>query len=123
MGNNIFPAGNAIEYLAEYFDKEPINTNFRCGQIPYTTDLECVKEISKNPNGDVVVCSFPIGNINSKCILNILADYNPYKNPYSRTYFWRLTILEQPFSISIILVEGINHCRIQILNTSINMEG
>lgn len=82
-GNNIFPAGNAIEYLSEYFDKKPIDTNFKCGQAPYTTDLESINEVSINPNGDVVVCSFPIGNINTNNILDILADYNPYKNPYT----------------------------------------
>ena len=82
-GNNIFAAGNALKYLSEYLDKKPIDINFKCGQAPYTADLECVNGISINPNGDVMVCSFPIGNINRNNILDILADYNPYKNPYT----------------------------------------
>ena len=82
-GNNIFPAGNAILNLAEYFIKKPIDMNFKCGQAPYTTDLECINGISINPNGDVIVCSFPIGNIYNKGILDILVDYNPHENPYT----------------------------------------
>lgn len=82
-GNNIFPAGNAIIYLADYFTKKPIDINFKCGDAPYTEDLECISGITINPNGDVVVCSFTIGNINKNDILDILDNYNPRENPYS----------------------------------------
>jgi len=82
-GNNIFPAGNAIKYLPDYFKKQPIDMNFKCGQAPYTSKLDEINEISVNPNGDVIVCSFPIGNINEQNILDILSNYDPYKNPYT----------------------------------------
>lgn len=82
-GNNIFPEGNAIIYLADYFTKKPIDINFKCGDAPYTDDLECISGITISPNGDVGVCSFTIGNINKNDILDILADYNPRENPYS----------------------------------------
>ncbi|NLL72093.1 MAG: hypothetical protein GX237_01010, partial [Clostridiales bacterium] len=82
-GNNIFPEGNAIIYLADYFIKKPIDINFKCGDAPYTDDLESSNGISINPNGDVVICCFIIGNIYKNNILDILADYNPRENPYS----------------------------------------
>lgn len=82
-GNNIFPAGNAIEYLSNYFDRKSIDMSFKCGQAPYTADLESVNQIAINPNGDVIVCSFPIGNINNRGIMDILANYNPHENPFT----------------------------------------
>jgi len=82
-GNNIFPAGNAIKYLSEYLKKQPIDMNFRCGQAPYTSKLDQINKISVNPNGDIVVCSFPIGNIKELDILDIISNYDPYKNPYT----------------------------------------
>ena len=82
-GNNIFPAGNAIKYLSDYFEKQPIDLNFKCGQAPYTTKLDEINEISVNPNGDIIVCSFPIGNLKEQNILDIISDYDPYKNPYT----------------------------------------
>jgi len=82
-GNNIFAAGNAIEYLSDYFKKQPIDMDFKCGQAPYTSKLDEIDEISVNPNGDVIVCSFPIGNIKEQNILDILSNYDPYKNPYT----------------------------------------
>jgi len=82
-GNNIFPAGNAIKYLSDYFKKRPIDMNFKCGQAPYTSKLDEINEISVNPNGDVIVCSFPIGNIKKQNILDIISEYDPYKNPYT----------------------------------------
>ena len=55
--------------------------NFKCGQAPYTSKLDEINEISVNPNGDVIVCSFPIGNINKQNIFDILYYYDPYNNP------------------------------------------
>ncbi|MDF2673196.1 MAG: hypothetical protein K0R09_1461 [Clostridiales bacterium] len=80
-GNNIFPAGNANIYLSEFYQKYPIDTSFRCGQAPYTTRLDEVQGISINPNGDVIICAFPIGNIYKNSIIDIISSYDPYKNP------------------------------------------
>ena len=82
-GNNIFPAGNAIKYLSEYFERQPIDMDFKCGQAPYTSKLDEINGISVNPNGDIIVCSFPIGNIKEQDILDIISAYDPYKNPYT----------------------------------------
>ena len=64
-GNIIFPEGNALLYLAEYFTGDlPEN--------PYVDDPFNVKTVSFSPNGDVLG-----GNVYKKEITDILADYNP----------------------------------------------
>lgn len=83
-GNVIFPAGNAIQHLAEFFTKQPFDENFRCGQAPYTAELDKVTEINIDANGDVFTCSFPIGNIMDQDILDIIREYDPYANPYTK---------------------------------------
>lgn len=45
--------------------------------------LDDVRCISINPNGDVIVCCFPIGNIYQDSITDIIGSYNPHKNPYT----------------------------------------
>ena len=64
-GNIIFPEGNALKYLAEYFtDKLPEN--------PYVEDPRDVRCLSFEPNGNVLG-----GNVYRKDIMEILKDYNP----------------------------------------------
>jgi len=79
-GNNIFPSGNAAIYLAEYFEKKPINLDQKCGEAPYSTKLDEVDTISICPNGDVMVCCFVIGNVYEEDIESIIFRYNPYEN-------------------------------------------
>ena len=64
-GNVIYPEGNALKYLTEYFtDIIPEN--------PYIDDPCQVKCLSFSPNGDVID-----GNIYKKDIMKILRDYAP----------------------------------------------
>lgn len=64
-GNIIFPEGNALKYLAEYFtDELPEN--------PYVEDPSDVRCVSFSPNGDVLN-----GNVYERDILEILRDYSP----------------------------------------------
>ena len=64
-GNIIFPEGNALKYLAEYFtDERPEN--------PYKDDPCNVKCISFEPNGDVLA-----GNVYRNDIMEIIKDYAP----------------------------------------------
>ena len=64
-GNIIFPEGNALKYLAEYFTGElPEN--------PYVEDESDVRCISFSPNGDVLR-----GNVYKRDIMEIIADYEP----------------------------------------------
>ena len=65
-GNAIFPSGNALKYLGEYFDENVEYTN------PYEEDPEDIKAISFSPNGDVLNA-----NVYQKNILDILDEYRP----------------------------------------------
>lgn len=60
-GNVIFPEGNALKYLREYFDpyKEYVN--------PYAESPDDIRTISVEPNGDVLS-----GNIYQENIIDIL---------------------------------------------------
>ena len=64
-GNVIFPEGNALKYLAEYFtDILPEN--------PYREDPRDVRCVSFAPNGDVLG-----GNVHERDIMKIIQDYEP----------------------------------------------
>ena len=64
-GNIIFPEGNALKYLAEYFTGElPEN--------PYVEDPRDVRCVSFEPNGNVLG-----GNVYESDIMVILRDYAP----------------------------------------------
>ena len=64
-GNIIFPEGNALKYLAEYFtDELPEN--------PYVEDPRDVRCVSFEPNGNVLG-----GNVYRKDIMEIIKDYAP----------------------------------------------
>lgn len=81
-GNNIFPAGNALKYLAEWFPSpDKIDLSVSCGSAPYTSRLDTISCFGINPNGDVNLCSITIGNIYQQDVLTIVDGYDPYKNP------------------------------------------
>ena len=64
-GNIIFPEGNALKYLSEYFAEEvPEN--------PYVEDPRDVRCVSFAPNGDVLG-----GNVYEKDIMEIIGEYAP----------------------------------------------
>ncbi len=65
-GNVIFPSGNALKYLSEYFE-EGIDTS-----SPYDEDPTDIHAIGFMPNGDVLN-----GNINEEDIMDILEAYKP----------------------------------------------
>ena len=66
QGNVIFPKGNALKYLQEYFDDStaPIS--------PYEENPEDIKTISFDANGDVLN-----GNVYKTDILEIIRAYRP----------------------------------------------
>ena len=65
QGNVIFPEGNALKYLAEYFtDELPEN--------PYAEDPCDVRCVSFSPNGNVLG-----GNVYKNDIMEIIGDYVP----------------------------------------------
>lgn len=67
-GNVIFPSGNAIKYLGEYFDPENEIVN------PYIEDEYDVRSLSFSENGDILC-----GNIYKQDISEIILSYDPYK--------------------------------------------
>ena len=64
-GNVIFPSGNALKYLGEYFDQDVEYDN------PYRENPKDVKTISFSANGDVL-CR----NIYKDSILEIMGSYS-----------------------------------------------
>ena len=64
-GNVVFPEGNALKYLSEYFVDKTVDN-------PYIEDPCNVKCISFLPNGDVLG-----GNIYSSEIADIMDNYKP----------------------------------------------
>jgi MoaA/NifB/PqqE/SkfB family radical SAM enzyme len=84
-GNNIFPSGNALRHLGEYFAPPgKFDLSVPCGSAPYTERLDEVTSLGINPNGDVNLCSITIGNIYSDDILDIIDRYDPYTHPARR---------------------------------------
>lgn len=65
-GNVIFPSGNALKYLSEYFDE---NTDYASS---YEENPRDIRTISFSPNGDVLN-----GNIYQSSILDIINGYKP----------------------------------------------
>ena len=66
QGNVIFPSGNALKYLREYFDDNAAPFS------PYEEDPEDIKTLSFDPNGDVLN-----GNVYQTDILEIIRAYRP----------------------------------------------
>lgn len=65
-GNVIFPSGNALKYLKEYFDENMDATSL------YEENPNDIRTVSFSPNGDVLN-----SNVYHKDILDILANYHP----------------------------------------------
>ena len=65
-GNVVFPRGNALKYLREYFDENAAESS------PYDEDPEDVRTVSFGPDGSVLN-----GNIYRTDILDILKAYRP----------------------------------------------
>lgn len=66
-GNVIFPEGNALKYLGDYFN------DFK-SENPYVEDPCDVRCVSFSPNGDVLD-----GNVYNTGIMEILENYKPIK--------------------------------------------
>lgn len=63
-GNVIFPSGNALKYLSEYFNSDEEYVN------PYQENPRDIKAICFSANGDILG-----GNINNSSILDIMEAY------------------------------------------------
>lgn len=65
-GNVIFPDGNALKYLKEYFDPNAVYEN------PYREDPEDIRSVCISPDGSVLG-----GNINADDISELTESYSP----------------------------------------------
>ncbi len=83
-GDDIFMAGNAAINLSEYYPEPMLNMEDTCGSQPYTEPLDRVSSLSVEPNGDVIACAFPIGNLLCESIEEIVSGYDPYKQVFPR---------------------------------------
>ena len=63
-GNVIFPSGNALKYLREYFPEAAVEHS------PYEEDPRDIRSLSFSPNGDILQ-----GNVYQTDILEILKTY------------------------------------------------
>lgn len=91
-GNRVFPGGSAKLYLADYFQKQPVDMSFRCGAAPYTERLDAPTTLAVDPDGSVRVCCFVIGSLRRQPMTEILKAYDPYSRPQMRA------LLEQGIS-------------------------
>ena len=80
-GNDIFMAGNAKKYLAEFYPPPALDLNQKCGEMPYTSPPTDVDSVSIEPNGDMVACNLVMGNIYNEKVADIIARYDPTENP------------------------------------------
>ena len=78
-GNNIFPSGNTLKHLPEYFaPPDKVDLSATCGSAPYTSRLDEISCFGINPNGDVNLCSI------TRCIRNTaLSKKKPTKSKKS----------------------------------------
>ena len=64
--NVVFPSGNALKYLREYFEENVVPFN------AYDEDPADVRTLSFSPNGDLLN-----GNIYKTDVLELLETYRP----------------------------------------------
>lgn len=76
-GNDVFLAGSAVEHLAQYYPPPCLNPEDRCGTMPYTEALTNQTSLSIEPDGNVTVCGFVIGNVCRENMAEIIARYDP----------------------------------------------
>ena len=83
-GNDIFPSGNALKYLAEYYPPSgEVDLSVQCGSAPYTSRPDEIDCLNITPDGEIHACS-AIGNIYDDDVLGIIDRYDPYDIPALR---------------------------------------
>ena len=79
-GNNVFLGGSAAKYLRKHYAKAELDLSASCGFAPFSEPLTDISSLSIASSGDVMICSFVIGNIYEEDILDVIARYNPYEH-------------------------------------------
>ena len=77
-GNDIFMAGSAIDCLGHYYPPAKLDLADCCGSMPYTEPLTHQTSLTIEPDGNVTVCGFVIGNVTDEPMAEIVARYDPF---------------------------------------------
>jgi len=84
-GNVIQPEGRAIFLLTGFLPSRMKMTKGKCGDVPYTEELDSVKGICVEPDGRIGVCKeFYIGNASETDIIDLIENYDPFKIPEAK---------------------------------------
>ncbi len=81
-GNDISPDGNAAVYLKDSFPPFSPDLTAKCGETPYTDPPDRLRSLSVEADGDVVACSFAIGDLHKSSINDIIERYDPSSDPW-----------------------------------------
>ena len=81
-GNVVEPQGKALVNLGAYFQPAFDWPRTSCQEIPYMDRLDDIRCLCVEPNGDIPVCGFLIGNAARDDINDILEHYDPYQDAY-----------------------------------------
>lgn len=83
-GNVLEPYGFALHNLKEFFPPRINTPQGSCGDMPYTDPLDSVTCICVEPDGKIAVCNeLYIGNASDENIIELIENYDPYRNPVS----------------------------------------
>jgi len=84
-GNNALPEGRAIKWLKEFLPPKTKAPKGKCGDMPYTEELDSVKTLCVVPDGGIAVCTdFYVGNASETDIIDIVENYDPFKIPEAK---------------------------------------
>ena len=84
-GNNAQPEGRATLWLKDFLLSKAKALKGKCGDMPYTEELDSVKTICVEPDGRIAICKdLYIGNAFETDIIDIVENYDPFKIPEAK---------------------------------------
>jgi organic radical activating enzyme len=84
-GNIAQPEGRALSWLKDFLPHKTSMPKERCGDMPYTERLNCVKTLCVEPDGKVAVCKdFYIGSVYERDIIDMIENYDPFLIPEAK---------------------------------------
>ena len=81
-GNVMEPRGRALEHFQSFFKPAFDWSTQSCADTPYTDRLDDICSLCVEPNGDIPVCGYVLGNVTETAVTRVLDDYNPYNDPH-----------------------------------------
>lgn len=84
-GNIARPEGRAIKWLKDFLPPRTKTSKGKCGDVPYTEELDLVKTICVEPDGRIAICKdLYIGNAFETGIIDIIENYDPFRIPEAK---------------------------------------